>query len=180
MRSNVRRSKSWWTPSAGCRASDAGVAGTMKTTSWIALTTLAVVIIGVGILLSTNDPVESPATEDIADGQATPLASASATSVLLPMELSPTAQLGRTAFTANCAGCHGTNGSGTDQGPPLIHIIYEPSHHSDTAFILAARNGSRAHHWRFGDMPPQPQVSEEEIETIIQFVREVQRANGIF
>ncbi|MHA1559525.1 MAG: c-type cytochrome [Alphaproteobacteria bacterium] len=153
----------------------------MKLTSWIALTTLAVAVIGVGaILLSTSDPVESPAAEDIAAGQAAPLASASAASVLIPAQLSPTAELGRVAFTDNCAGCHGTDGSGTDRGPPLIHIIYEPSHHSDTAFILAARNGSRAHHWRFGDMPPQPQVSEDEIGTIIQFVREIQRANGIF
>jgi len=95
-------------------------------------------------------------------------------------QLSPLAVEGRAEFGANCAQCHGTNGGGTNQGPPLIHPIYEPNHHSDMAFMLAARNGSRAHHSRFGDMPPQPQVGETEIAAIIQFVREVQRANGIF
>lgn len=153
----------------------------MKPLSWIALATLAVAVIGVGaVLLSTGYRVENLATEDIAAGQAVPFAAASAGSVVLPVELSPSAEVGRIAFADHCAGCHGTNGSGTEQGPPLIHIIYEPNHHGDAAFVLAARNGSRSHHWRFGDMPPQPQVSEEEIETIIQFVREVQRANGIF
>jgi mono/diheme cytochrome c family protein len=153
----------------------------MRRTSWIGVATLSVAVVGVGaVLLSTSDPVENSAIEDIAAGQAAPFAAASAGSALLLVELSPTAETGRVAFADNCAGCHGSNGVGTDQGPPLIHIIYEPSHHSDTAFVLAARNGSRAHHWRFGDMPPQPQVSEEEIQTIIQFVREVQRANGIF
>lgn len=154
----------------------------MKPTSWIGLATISVAVIGIGVFLmsSTSDPDENPATEDIAAGQAAPFAAASAGSVLLPVDLSPTAEAGRVAFADNCASCHGTNGAGTDQGPPLIHIIYEPSHHGDAAFVLAARNGSRAHHWRFGDMPPQPQVSEDAIETIIQFVREVQRANGIF
>ena len=100
--------------------------------------------------------------------------------VLMPSQLSPAAETGRVAFADNCAVCHGENGEGSNQGPPLIHTIYEPSHHADIAFVLAAQNGSRAHHWNFGNMPPQPQVSEQEIAAIIQFVREVQRANGIF
>jgi hypothetical protein len=48
------------------------------------------------------------------------------------------------------------------------------------AFLLAARQGSRAHHWSFGDMPPVPGVSDAELADIIAFVREVQHANGIF
>jgi hypothetical protein len=39
--------------------------------------------------------------------------------------------------------------------------------------------GARQHHWRFGDMPAQLQVSKEQVATIIQYVREMQRANGI-
>lgn len=70
-------------------------------------------------------------------------------------------------------------GAGTEQGPPLVHRIYEPGHHADAAFHMAVRAGVRQHHWRFGNMPPQPQVSEAELRTIIRYVREVQRANGI-
>jgi hypothetical protein len=70
-------------------------------------------------------------------------------------------------------------GGGTDNGPPLIHKIYEPNHHGDLAFQRAVRQGSRAHHWRFGDMPPQPQVTDADVSVIVKFIREIQRANGI-
>ena len=46
-------------------------------------------------------------------------------------------------------------------------------------FFLAVHNGVRAHHWRFGDMPPVDGVGDEQIETIIAYVRTLQRANGI-
>jgi mono/diheme cytochrome c family protein len=94
-------------------------------------------------------------------------------------ELSPLAARGKTAFDANCAACHGVNAAGTDKGPPLVHNIYNPGHHADGSFFLAAKNGVRSHHWPFGNMPPQPQVSEEQIVTIVRYVRELQRANGI-
>ena len=95
-------------------------------------------------------------------------------------KLSKLGKKGQTAFRANCAQCHGLNGGGTNQGPPLIHDIYNPGHHGDGAIVRAAKMGTRAHHWQFGDMPPQTQVSDEEITSIIQFIRETQRANGIF
>ena len=83
-------------------------------------------------------------------------------------------------YAENCAACHGENGGGTDTGPPFVHRIYEPGHHADAAFLLAAQRGVRAHHWRFGDMPAQPQVAPEDIDKIVAFVRAVQRENGIF
>mgnify|MGYP001410727593 CR=1 FL=1 len=86
---------------------------------------------------------------------------------------------GRIAFNEACAGCHGRDAAGGEGGPPLIHRIYEPGHHGDDAFRLAVAQGVRAHHWRFGDMPPQPGVAPETVETIIAFVREAQRAAGI-
>lgn len=94
--------------------------------------------------------------------------------------LSASALSGKALFDANCASCHGANAAGGEGGPPLVHRIYEPSHHADGAFYLAAQRGVRAHHWRFGDMPPQPQVSQQEMSRIIAYVRELQRANGIF
>lgn len=101
--------------------------------------------------------------------------------VALPASLSEAAQIGKRAFDATCAGCHGANAAGIEaMGPPLVHKIYEPSHHGDAAFLLAVRNGVRAHHWRFGDMPPQSGLTEADVAAITAYVREVQRANGIF
>lgn len=86
---------------------------------------------------------------------------------------------GKTAFEANCATCHGLNAAGTDKGPPLVHDIYNPGHHADGAFFLAAKLGVRQHHWPYGDMPPQPQVTEPQVAAIVQYIRELQVANGI-
>jgi mono/diheme cytochrome c family protein len=97
----------------------------------------------------------------------------------VPTELSPRAQAGKIAFDANCAQCHGTNAAGTDHGPTFIHIVYNAGHHSDPTFFLAAKIGVRSHHWRFGDMPPQPQVSDQQMEDIVAYVRALQEANGI-
>mgnify|MGYP002714460229 FL=1 len=100
--------------------------------------------------------------------------------VTLPATLSSEAKAGQQAFAANCASCHGTDAEGrAGIAPPLIHKIYEPSHHGDMAFVLAARNGVRAHHWPFGNMAPVPGLTDPELAGIIRFVREVQVANGI-
>lgn len=94
-------------------------------------------------------------------------------------QLSQLAQAGEKAFAANCAKCHGNNAAGTDHGPPFVHDIYNPGHHADMAFFYAARYGVRQHHWPYGDMPAQPQVSESDVRAIVQYVRELQVANGI-
>jgi len=101
-----------------------------------------------------------------------------AVSVRVP-PLSATAAAGKVAFDANCAVCHGANGAGTDKGPPFVHDIYNPGHHPDEAFFAAARRGVQAHHWQFGNMPPVPQVSDEQVVEIVRYVRELQLANGI-
>jgi mono/diheme cytochrome c family protein len=95
-------------------------------------------------------------------------------------ELSGTAAAGQAVFEDNCATCHGANASGVEgAGPPLVHVIYEPNHHSDAAFHLAVQRGVRAHHWRYGDMPPVEGVGQEDVENILVYVRTLQRANGI-
>jgi len=93
--------------------------------------------------------------------------------------LSPPAQRGERLFAANCVTCHGTHAAGGPGGPPLVHRIYEPGHHGDAAFYLAVRRGVRQHHWQFGDMPPVPGLNDREIDVIVAYVRELQRANGI-
>lgn len=95
-------------------------------------------------------------------------------------QLSDKATIGEVAFSENCAACHGKNAAGQNGvAPPLIHIIYEPSHHGDQAFYLAAKNGVRGHHWPFGNMPPVDNITDQEIADITYYIRELQRANGI-
>jgi mono/diheme cytochrome c family protein len=95
-------------------------------------------------------------------------------------EFSPEASRGRLAFNESCATCHGQDALGGPGGPPLIHKIYEPGHHGDASFHLAVRNGVQRHHWDFGNMPPQPDITPETVDLIIAYVREAQRAKGIF
>jgi len=106
-------------------------------------------------------------------------AGAAIVTVTVP-ELSGAELEGKALFQANCATCHGDNAAGRDEiGPPLVHKIYEPGHHGDCAFYLAAQQGVRAHHWPFGNMPPVEEVSQKDVESIIAYVRKLQRANGI-
>jgi len=95
------------------------------------------------------------------------------------MKLSQAALAGKPAYDANCAQCHGSYGAGTDKGPPFVHAVYNPGHHSDASFARAVAQGVRQHHWRFGDMPAQPQVNQAQLDAIVRFVRAVQQANGM-
>ena len=100
--------------------------------------------------------------------------------VRLPEQLSPEAAIGQRAFETACAACHGANAAGQNGvAPPLIHRTYEPSHHSDEAFQMAVRNGVRAHHWPFGNMPPVEGLTRADVQYIARYIREVQRENGI-
>jgi hypothetical protein len=47
------------------------------------------------------------------------------------------------------------------------------------AFVLAAQNGVRAHHWTFGDMPAVKGVTQADVLDVIAYVRALQRENGI-
>ena len=132
----------------------------MNRWSWLAVLALLLGGLAVGWNLWTGEPQE-------------------VRQVTEPATLSPAAAVGKAAYNANCASCHGPAGAGTNQGPPLVHIIYNPGHHADGAFFVAARSGVRQHHWRFGNMPPQPQVGEADLRAIVRYVREVQQANGI-
>jgi len=92
----------------------------------------------------------------------------------------PNPAKGKRLFEENCAKCHGADLKGTDKGPPLLHRIYEPNHHSDVAVQLAVKNGSRQHHWRFGDMPPVAGLTREDVGHITAYIRRQQKAAGAF
>lgn len=87
---------------------------------------------------------------------------------------------GAERYEVLCAGCHGGHAAGTEQGPPLVHALYNRGHHRDSAFRRAVSDGVQAHHWPFGDMPPIPQATAEDTTDIIGYVRALQRAAGIY
>lgn len=100
--------------------------------------------------------------------------------VKLPARLSSNAVVGKRAFDAYCARCHGTNAAGRNgMGPPFIYSYYRPEHHDDMAWMLAPRRGVPQHHWRFGDMPKVTGPTDADLKMIVTYVRELQRANGI-
>jgi cytochrome c len=100
--------------------------------------------------------------------------------VLVPETLSQNAKIGQLGYEAKCAACHGANAAGQDGvAPPLVHMIYEPSHHGDEAFQRAAELGVQGHHWPFGNMPAVEGVTRGDVTMIIAYIRELQRANGI-
>jgi mono/diheme cytochrome c family protein len=95
-------------------------------------------------------------------------------------DLTGAALAGKAVYDEKCASCHGANAAGQqDIAPPLVHRFYEPGHHGDRSFYLAAKNGVRAHHWPFGDMPPVEGITDKQIARIIEYVRRLQIANGI-
>lgn len=81
-------------------------------------------------------------------------------------------------YAANCASCHGSDLRGTERGPSHLSIVYEPSHHGDDSFRSAIAQGARAHHWNFGDMPPVTGLAVDEVEAIIEFIRDEQERRG--
>jgi mono/diheme cytochrome c family protein len=86
---------------------------------------------------------------------------------------------GAVLYAAGCAVCHGSQLEGTDQGPPFLHTIYAPNHHSDEAFQRAVAVGVVPHHWQFGPMPPIPNLDRDEVAAIVAFIRAEQQAAGI-
>ena len=148
-----------------------------------ALAILGFFIVGGGLAIwgTMNKPqaalpthsMTPPDTSGIAQGA--PIAE-----VAIPAELWPDAQIGKRAFEAKCATCHGANAAGQNGiAPPLVHKIYEPNHHSDMAFVTAAKNGVQSHHWDFGNMPPVQGLTDADVSYIARYVRELQRENGI-
>jgi hypothetical protein len=62
----------------------------------------------------------------------------------------------------------------------LIHNFYKPSHHGDEAFYHAALNGAKAHHWKFGNMPPVEGIKRKDVTKIISYIRWLQKSNKLY
>jgi mono/diheme cytochrome c family protein len=86
---------------------------------------------------------------------------------------------GESLYQQRCAVCHGDDLRGTNTGPSLLSVVYEPGHHPDELFRTAIRQGVPAHHWNFGDMPPMGHgLDDDSIDAVIAYVRSVQDAEG--
>lgn len=92
---------------------------------------------------------------------------------------SEAAGTGAALYGQACASCHGSDLRGTDQGPSHLSQVYAPDHHPDAAFRGAITQGSRAHHWNFGDMPPVGGLSDDEIDLVIGYIRAQQEIHGL-
>ena len=136
-------------------------------------------VIAAGLLIAVLRP-EGPADQSQTAAAVDPAPGAAMVTVSLPENLSAQAQLGKRAFEAKCAVCPGQNAAGQNgTAPPLVHRIYEPGHHADYAFQMAAKNGVQAHHWTFGNMPPIQGLTPSDVSNIVAYVRALQQANGI-
>lgn len=135
-------------------------------------------IIGVGVVWRGG--ADGPTASGTPEMVTADVSGAAIVDVTVPDSLSANAEIGKLGFDAKCAVCHGANAAGQEGvAPPLVHKIYEPGHHGDGAFLLAAKNGVRSHHWNFGNMPPVEGVTDGDVKMIVAYVRELQRANGI-
>ena len=128
----------------------------MNVSAWLRLfvfvatgTGLAIAVAGCGSGDGTTSPVENSSTDRGAD-----------------------------VYTEACASCHGADLRGTDKGPSMLSIVYEPNHHTDDSFRNAIANGAPQHHWNFGDMEPVEGLSNEDVGAVIAFVRGEQQRQG--
>ena len=95
-----------------------------------------------------------------------------------PLEPIPAGADGQVVYQARCASCHGDDLRGTDKGPSQLSIVYEPNHHGDDAYRAAIRNGVAQHHWGFGNMPAVEDITDEQIELVIDYIRNQQQTFG--
>ncbi len=116
---------------------------------------------------------------NVSDATPTPEA-APLVEVAIPVSFTEQQAMGQIAFEANCVVCHGVNAAGRDGvAPPLVHKIYEPSHHGDEAFQRAVALGVQAHHWPFGNMAAIEGLTRADVATIVSYIRALQVENGI-
>ena len=134
-------------------------------------------VCGVGLGCSQTDEGDHPSHSAIQESAVHVSTEAEGT---VPMPMTQEFQAGEERFNMFCSRCHGKHARGTRKGPPLVHKIYEPSHHGDSAFLRATAQGVRSHHWDFGDMPKIADVSSDDVKVIIQYIRWLQRQAEIY
>ena len=132
-------------------------------------------VLSVGCSSEGEKSHSSPSTMETNEVNSISLSEEDQSVILVPKEF----RSGEERFNVLCSRCHGLHARGTGNGPPLVHKIYEPSHHGNFTFQRAAAQGVRAHHWEFGNMPKIVDASPDDVILIIQYVRWLQREAGI-
>ncbi|MCL1592958.1 MAG: cytochrome c [Actinomycetia bacterium] len=130
---------------------------------------VAAVVVGIVFIVLSGGGESSSAPRDPMTGK---------TEFDIPVQDPTLVAEGEVLYRASCAACHGSDLTGTAVGPSHLSVIYNPDHHGDEAFAVAVVTGVRAHHWEFGDMPAIPQITEEDFNRIIAYIRENQRLRG--
>jgi len=87
---------------------------------------------------------------------------------------------GQMLYEKYCSSCHGLQLDGTDKGPPLVHPFYKPSHHGDKSFYIAALQGTKQHHWNFGDMKPVEGMTPKKMDSLLPYVRYYQQQKKLY
>lgn len=87
---------------------------------------------------------------------------------------------GQLLYEKYCSSCHGSDLNGSDEGPPMLHPFYKPSHHGDKAFYRAALQGTKQHHWEFGDMPPVEGMTRKKMDSVVPYVRYYQQQKKLY
>ncbi|UCH40720.1 MAG: cytochrome c [Gammaproteobacteria bacterium] len=97
-------------------------------------------------------------------------------SIDIPFELAR----GQLLYEKYCSSCHGLDLAGSDEGPPLLHPYYKPSHHGDKSFYRAALQGVKQHHWNFGDMKPVEGMTPKKMDRVVPYVRYYQKQKKLY
>ncbi len=87
---------------------------------------------------------------------------------------------GQTLYEKYCSSCHGLQLDGTDKGPPLVHAFYKPSHHGDKSFYRAVLQGTKQHHWEFGDMEPVAGMTRGKMDSLLPYIRYYQQQKKLY
>ena len=87
---------------------------------------------------------------------------------------------GQLLYEKYCSSCHGSDLNGSDEGPPMLHAFYKPSHHGDKAFYRAALQGTKQHHWEFGDMPPVEGMTRKKMDSVVPYLRYYQQQKKLY
>ena len=97
-----------------------------------------------------------------------------------PVEIPFHLAKGQLLYERYCSACHGIELQGSEQGPPLLHPFYKPSHHDDKSFVRAVLKGVKQHHWEFGDMPPVEGMTPKKTQRVVSFLRYYQQQKKLY
>lgn len=95
-------------------------------------------------------------------------------------ELSQNQAEGREIFNRVCAKCHGVDGTGdTKIGPPLMHPYNRKEVLNDERFLKVIRQGTPEDKWKYGHMPAQIEVSDDDAKKILDFYNALRVVNKL-